>query len=278
MENAGYKQKKLNRLEKKLLDLKGNKQKALTVYLMGGDPDIMISERIIKAALENGADIIEIGVPFSDPLADGPVIQRAGIRSMEAGTNIEDIFSLSFNIRIESESPLALMLYYNTIFRYGIEKFIRKASESGIDALIIPDLPLEEKREIAGFALDENIIIIDFITPTTPEDRIEKLTKDSRGFIYCVSVSGVTGERKELASGLKKMIEKARRYTETPLFAGFGISTPGQAKEAASAADGVIVGSALIKELEENLARVEELPGLIALKVTAMKDAVRESE
>lgn len=265
---------KENRLEKRLKELGNRKEKALTVYLMGGDPDIKLSEEILISALDNGADILEIGVPFSDPMADGPVIQKAAIRSLDSKNNTDNIFEMTASLRVKREAPLLLMLYYNTIFRYGTERFIEKASLSGIDALIIPDLPPEESEEIVHLADKKNIIIISFITPTTSEIRMKNILKSARGFIYCVALSGVTGERKEVAPGLSKMVNSARRYTECPLFAGFGISTPEQAKEASMEADGIIVGSAIITELENNLSQKDIIPQIIGAKVASLKEAI----
>ncbi len=266
--------KDVNRLEKTLAELKSDGKKALAVFLMGGDPDLQISGKILRAAIEGGADILEIGVPFSDPMADGPVNQKAAQRSLNNGTSINDILNLSEDIRKDFNIPIALLLYYNTIYRFGPSAFLKQAKHKGIDALVIPDLPFEEKKEVAKYAEQNDIIIIDFIAPTSSDKRMGLALKKARGFIYCVTVTGVTGVRESISPDFKSMIENARSQTNVPLLAGFGISTTEQAREAVVEADGIIVGSVFVREVEHHMGNKEVLPGIIREKVSAFKKAI----
>lgn len=267
--------KTVNRLENKLAELKAEGKKALAVFLMGGDPDMQTSAKMLKSSVKGGADILEIGVPFSDPLADGPVNQKAAQRSLNKGTTIKDIFDLTANIREEANTPIALLLYYNTIYRFGPHEFFKQAKQNGVDALVIPDLPFEEKAGVKQIAGEYNLIIIDFIAPTTSENRMKHILGNARGFVYCVSVTGVTGVRNKISPGFKDMINKAAGCTGVPLFAGFGISSPEQAREAVSEADGVIVGSVLVREVECNMDKKEILPDIMQKKVSVYKQALQ---
>lgn len=267
-----------NRLEKVMSDLMEKGEKALAVFLMAGDPDLRTSKEMIRAALEGGADIIEIGVPFSDPLADGPVIQKAAQRGLKNGTGIRDILKMSGELRLETDAPIILLTYYNIVFRFGLEIFFNEARQSGIDALVIPDLSFEEKTDINRIAESYNIILIDFLAPTTSEARGREILKDARGFIYCVSLTGVTGVRDSLSPVFKTLVYNARRYTKVPMLAGFGISTPEQAREAAEKTDGVIVGSFFVREVEKNMEDRSSLPGIIRDNVSVFKSALLEPE
>ncbi len=264
-----------NRLEEKLRQLSANREKALTVFLMGGDPDRSASLALFEAAVAGGADILEIGVPFSDPLADGPVNQKAARRALLNGINIHHIFDLVEKMRGKHDLPLILLLYYNTVYQYGIPEFFRQAREKGVDALIIPDLPFEEMATLRGEACRRDLILINMLAPTTGARRMKLLLAEARGFVYCVSLTGVTGVRKGLSPRLVPMLRRARSLTGVPLFAGFGISTPEQAREAVKEADGVIVGSSLVAEIEKNLDNPGIMPAIIREKVSTFKQALR---
>ena len=265
-----------NRLQNRFNELAQNREKALATFLMGGDPDIDTSLALCEAAIEGGGDIIEIGVPFSDPLADGPVNQRAAHRALEAGTSINDILNMVETLRSKhNELPIVLLLYYNTIYSFGISKFVQEARKKGVDGLVVPDLPFEERTLLSEEIRKSSPIFIDLLAPSTHEERMQSLLAEARGFVYCVSVSGVTGVRGEISPQLKPMLNKARRYTETPLLAGFGISTPQQAEEIARDCHGVIVGSVLVKEVEEHIHETDSLTAIMREKVFSFKKALK---
>ncbi len=228
---------------------KRNKQeKVLIPFIMAGDPDMESTEKLALEILDNGGDILELGLPYSDPLADGPVIQEASERAK--GTKIEDVLELVKKIRSKTDKPLVLLAYFNPIFNYGREKFINDFYQAGLNGLVIPDIAWEERDRLEREA-EGKLDLITFISPTTSETRLEKVAKRARGFIYCVSVAGVTGTRESFDLQVRNAIEKTKEYTDVPLAIGFGISNPEQAKEASKIADGVIVGSAIVKRIEK---------------------------
>ncbi len=267
------KTKTSNKLEVTMEKLAGRGEKALATFLMGGDPDPETSSQLLLACAAGGADILEIGVPFSDPLADGPVIQQAAARSLGHNTSIKDILQLVKSIKGEVEQPVVLLVYFNSIFNYGIREFAGDAPAAGVDAVVIPDLPFEEKEDVNNLFYENGIITIDFLAPTTGI-RADQILRNSRGFVYCVAVTGVTGVRNTLAAGLKDMIQDARKFTQTPLLVGFGISGPPQAREVAGYADGVIVGSALVAEIANNTGNPAGMARAIREKTRAIKDAI----
>jgi len=228
---------------------------ALMPYATAGDPSLTWTERLIDALVAAGADMIELGVPYSDPLADGPTVQAAGQRALASGTTVRGVFETAGRIRSRHpELPIALMVYYNCVFRWGEERFVRAAEESGVDGLIVPDLPPEEAESLERLASDRGIALIYLLAPTSTPERIDTVARRSRGFIYCVSLTGVTGARKSLSEQLGPFMERARRGLQaagstTPLAVGFGISTPEHARDVAKIADGVIVGSALVDRM-----------------------------
>jgi tryptophan synthase alpha chain len=234
-------------------EVKKSGGKALITYLSAGDPDLATSRKLVLALEQNGADIIELGIPYSDPVADGPVIQQASLRALKNGITIEAVFGLVASLRQETAIPLVLMVYYNSILQYGESKFLIQCSRVGVDGLIVPDLPLEESEELRLEAEKYKVDVIMLVAPTTPLERIARIAEVSRGFLYCVAVTGVTGAQDKLDSGLQVFVEMVRSQTDLPLAIGFGISTPEQAAEAAQLADGVIVGSAIIKVVEQHL-------------------------
>jgi len=226
-------------------------KKAFIAFITGGFPSVDITEQLIIALAESGVDLIEIGIPFSDPVAEGPVIQDASEKALITGCTVDDLFAMVKRVRREVEIPLVFMSYLNPIFVYGKDKFFAECKNSGIDGVIVPDLPHEEKGELAAYCEEYDIAQIPLIAPTSG-DRIGKIANDAEGFIYCVSSLGVTGTRDEIAEGVAEMVAAARAVTDTPCAVGFGISTPQQAKDIAGLSDGVIIGSAIVKIIAEH--------------------------
>lgn len=250
-----------------------NKGKVFVPFITGGDPDIETTYELVKAMAENGADLIEIGIPFSDPIAEGPVIQEADIRALTAGTTTDGLFDLVERLRKEIDIPLLFMTYANPIYVYGRERFMKRCGKVGIDGVIVPDVPFEEKSEFSDVCSENGIELISMIAPTS-NDRIETIAREAKGFIYCVSSLGVTGVRSEINTDIGTMVEHVKSVTDTPVAVGFGISTPEQAKKMAGLSDGAIVGSAIVK-LVAQYGR-ESIP-YVAEYVRKMKAAVREA-
>ncbi len=247
--------------------------KAFIAFLTGGDPTLDKSEEFILEMVKAGADLIEIGVPFSDPIAEGVVIQEANLRALSNGCTTDDLFELVRRVRSKTDVPIVFLLYCNSVFKYGYEKFCSKGQEVGLDGLIIPDLPYEEKNELAPIAAAHDMDIISLIAPTS-EDRIKKIAGDSTGFVYVVSSMGVTGVRSEIKTDLASMLASIREATDNPAAIGFGISTPAQAKKMAGIADGAIVGSAIVKIIAQYGA--DATPYIVDY-VKSMKAAVLEA-
>ena len=221
-------------------------KKAFIAFLTAGDPDFETSVECFKAVARAGADLIEVGIPFSDPIAEGPVIQEADLRALDSGMTTDKVFELVKEVRKETDVPMVFMSYINPIYHYGAEKFFEKAAEVGIDGAIIPDMPYEEKDELAGAAKKFGLDIISMIAPTS-EERIKMIAKEAERFIYVVSSPGVTGVRSEINTDLGSMMNLVREVTDVPAAIGFGISTPEQARKMAGYADGAIVGSAMVR-------------------------------
>ena len=236
----------MSRIEKRLASLNGNK--ALVAFYTAGDPDLSASKDIFAVIEKNGADIIEIGVPFSDPLADGPTIQASSHRSLKKGTTLKKIVQLVADIRKTSELPIILMTSFNPVFVYGEKEFIADAVKAGVDGVIIPDLPPEEAEEFLGLA--EGLDMIFLLAPTSTPDRIQQVGKISKGFIYYISLTGTTGTKESLSSGLKEKVNEIKKSVSLPVLVGFGVSGPEQARQAAQVSDGVIIGSAIVKLIE----------------------------
>lgn len=245
--------------------------KAFIPFITCGDPDIETTKKAVLQAVENGADLIELGIPFSDPTAEGPVIQNANLRALTGGIKTDHIFDLVRNLRQETDVPFVFMTYANVIFSYGAERFIRTCESIGVDGLILPDLPFEEKEEFLPLCRKYDVDLISLIAPTS-DDRIAMIASEASGFIYLVSSLGVTGVRSKITTDLTSIVRMIRKNTSVPCAIGFGISTPDQAKEMAKIADGVIVGSAIIKLLEQY---GTEAPRYIGEYVKGMKDAIR---
>ncbi len=223
-----------------------SKGKAFIPFITAGDPDLATTEKLVPAMAKAGADLIELGIPFSDPIAEGIVIQEADMRALEAGTTTDKLFDSVKRIRKETDVPLAFMTYINPIFVYGSKRFIKNAAECGIDALIVPDMPFEEREELLPLCQRFGVELISLIAPTS-KDRIQTIASESEGFIYCVSSMGVTGVRTEINTNIAEMVSLVKEVKDIPCAIGFGISTPEQAKEMSKHADGVIVGSAIVK-------------------------------
>lgn len=230
---------------------KKNGGKALITYLMAGDPDLGTTEKIVRSIAGIGVDLIELGMPFSDPLADGPVIQRAAVRSLKQNMTMKKLLASIRELRLDLLTPIVIMTYYNLFYRYGLEAFARDAADAGVDGVIIPDLPVEEAAEFGEILDRHGLAMIYLVAPTSPNDRIEAIAKQARGFIYYVSRTGVTGEQKDIAADIKQNIERIRTYSNLPVAVGFGVSTPEQASTIASYADGVVMGSAIVRLIEE---------------------------
>ncbi len=239
----------MSRIDQKFKDLNKRKKKAFIAFITGGYPSLKVTEELAVAFEEAGADILEIGIPFSDPLADGPTIQMSSFEALKKGTTVSKILDCVGHIRKRSQIPIALMTYYNPVFHFGDERFIKRASEAGVDGVIIPDLPPEEAKDLIHACRVHDVSSIFFLSPTTTKDRMKKVIASSTGFIYYVSVAGVTGARKQVSQQQIKPLAIARKMTDKPICVGFGISTPDQVRSVAQKCDGAIVGSAIIREI-----------------------------
>jgi len=242
---------KANRINKVFNKLKANKQKAFIAYITAGDPNLKVTERVIPVLRDAGADMIEIGLPFSDPLADGPTIQEASQRALAGHVTLDKVFSMVKRLRRHVQIPLIFMTYYNPVFYYGEKKFLQRCAQYGIDGVIIPDLPPEEASNLIVIGRKENVATIFLASPTTTKDRFKKIGRFSNGFIYYISLTGVTGIRRNLPKEIVKNIKNIKRLTNKAICVGFGISTPQQVLAVAKNADGVIVGSAIVKRLAQ---------------------------
>jgi len=263
------------RIEKSLRSLREEGKKSLIIYITAGDPDLKVTEELVYSIAEAGADVVELGIPFSDPLADGPTIQQASQRALKGKVTIPKILSTIEKIRKKSSVPIALMTYYNPIFYYGLDRFVADSKAVGVDGLIVPDLPLEESKELRGITERFGIELISFIAPTSTPERIDAIAKVAQGFIYCVSVSGVTGIRENLSLDVVEMIRKIRPYTDVPLVIGFGISNTKQAKEMIKYSDAIIVGSAVVKIIENYQNDLSMLLGQVRSFVKSLKEAIQ---
>ncbi len=224
--------------------------KAFIAFITCGDPDLDTTEKIIETMAENGVDMIELGIPFSDPTAEGPVIQAANLRGLAQGVTTDKVFDMIRRVRKRVSIPMVFMTYANVVFSYGTERFIRTAAEVGMSGLILPDVPYEEKAEFADVCKKYGLDLISLIAPTSDE-RIGMIASSAEGFVYCVSSLGVTGTRSEITSDIDSMIASVRENTDIPVAIGFGISNPEQAAQMAAKADGIIIGSAIVKLIEK---------------------------
>ena len=240
------------RVKNKFKELKQKKQKAFGVFLTAGYPSLKYSKDIFKKILDAEVDFIEIGLPFSDPMADGPLIQYSSQIAIEQNTSVEECFKLVKEIRkINNDIPIILMGYYNPIHYYGNLKFVKKAVLSGIDGLIIVDLPMEEDEEFHNLSCKNNLPLIRLVTPTTDEERLKKILKNAYGFVYYVSVTGITGTKSASVNDVKNKIKVIKKITNLPVIAGFGIKNSVDAKKMSSISDGIVIGSSLVNKIEE---------------------------
>ncbi|MBP3459081.1 MAG: tryptophan synthase subunit alpha [Lachnospiraceae bacterium] len=248
--------------------------KAFIAFVTGGDPDLETTEQILYAMEAAGADLIEIGIPFSDPIAEGAVIQEANERALAAGCTTDKLFDTVKKAREKVTVPIVYLTYANAVVKYGKEKFMKRCVECGIDGLIVPDIPFEEKEELSGVCDEYGVDLISMIAPTSHE-RIKTIAKEAKGFVYCVSSMGVTGVRKEIKTDIGAMVKLVKEVTDTPCAIGFGIATPEQAEKMASLSDGAIVGSAIVKLVAQY---GKEAPGYVGEYVKSMKEAVRRAD
>ena len=245
--------------------------KAFIPFITCGDPDLETTAAVVRAAVANGADLIELGIPFSDPTAEGPVIQGANLRALNGGVTTDKIFDLVRNLRRDVEVPMVFMTYANVVFSYGSERFISTCREIGIDGLILPDVPYEEKEEFLPICRRYGVDLISLIAPTS-EDRIAMIAREAGGFLYIVSSLGVTGVRSEIKTDLGAIVETVRQNTDIPCAIGFGSSTPEQAAKMAGISDGAIVGSAIVRQIGEH---GKDAPEYVGEYVKRMKEALR---
>ncbi len=263
-----------NRIDTLFAKLRMEHKKAFIPFITAGDPDLETSYLVAKALIENGADLVEFGVPYSDPSADGPVIMRADMRALANGTRLRDVFALAKKVTSEYEKvPVVLLLYFNSVFVYGIERFFAACEHAGISGVIIPDLPLEERTEAEPTALSHGVYLISMVTPVSDE-RSVRICEQAKGFLYCVASLGVTGERSSFATDFSAYFEKLNRYSDIPKCVGFGVSTPEQFRSMGQLSDGVIVGSAIVRRIEDGLKeglsgeKIAEKIGLFAKELT----------
>lgn len=245
----------MNRIEKKFKQLRTANKKAFIVFITAGYPSLTVTEKLILEFERIGVDIVELGVPFSDPMADGPIIQEASKKALEEKVHLSDILRLVKKCRRFTEIPICLMTYYNPVFCFGEEKFAREARTSGVDAVIVPDLPPEEAHSFIKYASRNNLDTIFFLAPTSTSQRIKLVSRASKGFIYYVSLTGVTGVREKLPSGITEQIKLIKKNTVKPVCVGFGVSNPKQVRQINKVADGVIVGSAVVRIIKENIGK-----------------------
>lgn len=246
-------------------------KKAFIPFITCGDPDLETTKAVVRSMAQNGADLIELGIPFSDPTAEGPVIQGANIRALAGGVTTDAIFSMVRELRSDVEVPMVFMTYANVVFSYGADRFIATCRDVGIDGLILPDLPYEEKEEFLPYCKEYGVDLVSLIAPTS-RNRIAMIAKEADGFIYIVSSLGVTGVRNEISTDIGSIVKTVRENTDVPCAVGFGISTPEQAKKMAEVSDGVIVGSAIVKLIEKYK---QDAPEYVGRYVKEMKDSIR---
>ncbi|MFD1200134.1 tryptophan synthase subunit alpha [Brucella gallinifaecis] len=268
----------MTRINTKFASLKSEGRPALVTYFMGGDPDYATSLAVMKALPKAGSDVIELGMPFSDPMADGPAIQAAGLRSLEAGQTLKKTLQLAADFRKEDDTtPIVLMGYYNPIYIYGVERFLADAKTSGIDGFIIVDLPSEMDKELCIPAMQAGLNFIRLTTPTTDDKRLPKVLHNSSGFVYYVSMNGITGSAIADTSRVADAVRHIKKSTDLPICVGFGVKTPEQAAAIAQAADGVVVGTAIVNAVAGELNDHGKVKGDPVVAVTKLVSALAES-
>ncbi len=260
----------MKRIEKTFSALREKSEKALILFLTAGDPDIATTEQLVPALAEAGADIIELGFPFSDPMADGPTIQAASERALQGGATLAGILESVRKIRSRTDVPIVLMGYYNPVFCYGPEKFSRDAAEAGVDGLLVVDLPPEEASGLRKCLKQNDVDFITLVAPTTPPERAEKLAREGEGYLYYVSMTGVTGSQEVNAAAVEGEVTRLKSFSSLPVAVGFGISTPEDVRAVAEFSDGVVVGSALVKIIASG-GHSQELLGQVAAFARELK-------
>ncbi len=253
----------MNRICQKMKELKEKKKTALITYITAGDPNIKQTEELIYALEKGGAHIVEIGIPHSDPIADGPVIQDAAQRSLEAGTKIKDIFECVKQVRMNSQVPIGFLVYYNMVYAYGIQAFVEECANIGVDGLIIPDLPLEEQDEIMPYLKATKVALIPLVAPTS-KARIKHITSRGNGFVYCISSMGITGQESSFYKDVDLFLKTVRESTDLPIAVGFGISSKEDVERFEGLVDGVIIGSAIVKEIYKCQGNLEEVKKIVS--------------
>lgn len=262
----------MSRISAAFAALKKNRKKALITFITAGDPDLATTEAMILELEKAGADVIELGIPFSDPMADGPTIQLSSQRALDNGTTLPQILAMIKNVRTKTQVPIVLMGYYNPLFIYGIERFAADAAAAGADGVLPVDLPPEEASVLAKACAANRIDLISLLTPTSGDDRVKKVLKQASGFVYYVSVTGVTGARTEIPTDVRQAVTGIKDKSAIPVVVGFGISAPEQAADTASFADGVVVGSALVSRFEKHSG--EQLKNEAASFVASLRNAM----
>lgn len=242
----------MRRLKKTFQELKRQGRKGFVAYITAGDPDLSATKENILLLAEQGVDVVELGVPFSDPLADGRINQEAANRALESGTTFQGILEMVSDVRKECDIPIVFFSYFNPLYAQGFERAAKESAEAGVDGMLILDLSLEESSRYQKILDGEGLDHICLVTPTTPEDRIKKIVRHASGFVYCVSRTGVTGVQSEVQSGAQELVESTKSFTKLPVVLGFGISTPEQAASVAAYADAIVVGSAIVKKFHES--------------------------
>jgi tryptophan synthase alpha chain len=264
----------MNRIDEKFSHLRSNGAAALIPFLMAGDPDVATTGELVRAAAENGADLIEIGVPFSDPTADGPVIQKSAEVALRAGASLPRVLELVADLRRSCAIPIILYGYYNPLFRYGTERFADDARRAGVDGVLVVDLPPEESRELLPSLRHAGLHFISLLAPTTGDARMRKIARNASGFVYYVSVTGVTGGRPMQSDSVRPAVERLRSMTDLPIGVGFGISTPEQAGDIARFADAAVVGTAIMRVVQEQRGSAG-IVGDVAAFIRRLKEGMR---
>ena len=249
----------MNRIDAKFRELRSRKEKAFIAYITAGDPSLAMTGKLVRVLESAGVDIVELGIPFSDPVADGPTIQAASQRALSKKANLSRIFKLVAGLRHHTEIPLIFMTYFNPVFKYGVDRFFKNCERSGVDGVIIPDLPCEEAGDLIAHARGAGISTIFLVAPTSTRKRVKMIAKISTGFIYYVSLTGVTGARRKLPGDLMRNVRHIKSVTKKPVAVGFGVSDARQAVEIAKVADGVIVGSAIVKMIDEKIGTIKKV-------------------
>ena len=266
----------MNRITKRFDDLRARNAKGLVIYIGAGDPDLGTTCKLAEAFSDVGVDVLELGVPFSDPLADGPVNQLSAQRGLASGTTPARVLETVRAIRSVSQIPLVLYIYYNLMHRRGVAQFVREAASAGVDGLLVLDLPPEEGGEYLRLMREAGMSAIHLVAPTTPEDRIARIARTASGFIYCVSREGVTGIQNQVSQHVPRLVASVRRHTDLPIAVGFGISNPDQARAVAAHADAVVVGSAVVR-LVETHAATPDVVGKVREFVSSLLNAIRRT-